>query len=897
MQTLHRLRLDRQFMDNVAAWERLPARPARYAPFPAGLDPRLIACLQSQNIQKLYRHQAQAIEAALRGEHVVVVTGTASGKTLAYNLPVLNTLLADPAARALYLFPTKALAQDQADELAGLIAALDGRDPPGEKRRAQDEEARPVQRLSSSVHIYDGDTPQAQRPQIRRASGVLISNPDMLHAGLLPHHPNWAEWLAGLRYVVLDELHVYRGLFGSHLANVLRRLKRLCAFYGSRPQFLCASATIANPRELAERLIEAPVTLVDDDGAPRAEKHFLVYNPPVLDAVTGVRRSYLLEAQRLTSEFLKDGVQTALFARSRNATEILLGYVRDAAGGDADRAREAIRGYRGGYLPLERREIERGLRDGRVRGVVATNALELGVDIGQLGAVVMAGYPGTIASTWQQAGRAGRRAETSAVVLVCSAAPLDQFLAAHPRYFFERSPEHARLNPDNLGLLASHLRCAVFELPFAPGESFGAFTDVPALLDALADEGEVHLSHGTYRWVGSAYPAEAISLRSATGDRILIQAVDAPDARPRVIGEVDRATAPVRVHTGAVYLHEGRAYLITKLDWENGLAHAQPQEVDYFTEAGEAVDIEIVSVAEADAPLSQGTGESSPLHAPRPPSPLTPSHAWGELLITAQAVSFRQVKRYTHETLGYGEIDLPAREFQTTGYWLWFPPDLAKALALEGIRLGANNYGPDWERQRDAARARDGYRCRQCGRPEPSPHLSPGADAPGESRRRSRQHDVHHLRPFRSFGYIPGVNENHRPANALDNLITLCASCHQRVEMARGTQTALGGLAHALGNVAPLFLMCDPRDVGLLAEPRSKETGAPTITLYDQTPEGMGLAEQLYTLRTELLRGAFELINACPCRNGCPACVGPVGVEDLDVKDLARRLAEKSLRA
>ncbi len=835
-------------MDNVAAWERLPARPARYAPFPAGLDPRLVSALAAQGIPQLYTHQAQAVSAALRGEHVVTVTGTASGKTLGFNLPVLHTLLADPTARALYLFPTKALAQDQADELAGLIGALAG----------------PAAQLPApvAVHLYDGDTPPSQRAGIRKAAGVLISNPDMLHAGILPHHTKWAEWLAGLRYVVLDELHVYRGLFGSHLANVLRRLKRLCAFYGGRPQFLAASATIANPRELAEKLIEAPVTVVDDDGAQRAEKHVIVYNPPVLDAVTGVRRSYLLEAQRLTSEFLADDVQTALFARSRNATEILLGYLRDETQ-QAGRDPGAVRGYRGGYLPLERREIEHGLRAGVVRGVVATNALELGVDIGQLGAVVMAGYPGTIASTWQQAGRAGRRAETSAVVLVCSAAPLDQFLAAHPRYLFERSPEHARLNPDNLALLADHLRCAVFELPFAPGEGFGAFQDVPALLEVLAEEGEVHAQDGTYRWIGSTYPAQAVSLRSASGDRVLIQDLSA--GRPRVVGEVDRAAAPARVHAGAVYLHEGRSYLITQLDWEKGLADAQPQEVDYFTEAGETVEVKILSAAEAEEPLRAEAGGAQ-----------RAAHAWGQLLITAQAVSYRQVRRYTHETLGHGEINLPAREFQTTGYWLWFPPELVKRLALEGIQLNPNQYGPNWDAQRQAARARDAYCCRQCGRRE----------TPGE-----RQHDVHHVIPFRTFGYIPGVNEQYRQANALANLLTLCRACHERVESTRGTQTALGGLAHALGNVAPLFLMCDPRDLGRLAEARSAETGAPTITLYDLAPEGLGLAEQLYQLRWELIRGAAELITACPCRDGCPACVGPVGVEATDVKALARRLA------
>ncbi|HEY4658719.1 MAG TPA: helicase-related protein, partial [Gemmatimonadaceae bacterium] len=407
---------------------------------------------------------------------------------------------------------------------------------------------------------------------------------------------------------------------------------------------------------------------VGDDGSLRAEKFVILYNPPVIDPALGQRRSYLLETQRIAGEFLADDVQTAVFARTRNATEVLLGYVRDEAQTQG-RDPQTVRGYRGGYLPLERREIERGLRDGSVRGVVATNALELGVDIGQLGAVVVAGYPGTIASLWQQAGRAGRRSETSAVVMVASAAPLDQYLVTHPRYVFERSPEHALINPDNLALLADHLRCAVFELPFQTGESFGAFKDVDELLQALADEGGLHLSNGTYRWVADTYPADSVSLRSATDDRVVIQDASDAHARPVAIGEVDRVTAPVRVHEGAVYLHEGKQFVVARLDWERGLAEVQAAEVDYFTEASEAVEVAVVNVY--DARESQISND---------PLPITP-HAWGELLVTSQPASFRKVKRYTHETLGYGEIHLPAREFQTTGYWLWIPPEIVRRLA------------------------------------------------------------------------------------------------------------------------------------------------------------------------------------------------------------------------
>lgn len=841
MQTLERLRFEPRFMENVTAWENLPAREARYAPFPSTLHHAIISNLQSLGIPHLYLHQAQAIASALRGENVVVVTGTASGKTLCYNLPVLHTLLNNPDVRALYLFPTKALAQDQANALNHLTSDFQ---PP------------------ISVRLYDGDTPASHRPAIRKSSGILLSNPDMLHTGILPHHPKWAEWFANLRFVVLDELHTYRGVFGSHMANVLRRLKRICAFYGASPQFICTSATISNPQPLAEKLIEAPVTLVDDDGSPRAEKSILIYNPPLIDPALGQRRSYLLESQRLAGEFLADDAQTALFARSRNATEILLGYVRDEAQ-KRGRDPQTVRGYRGGYLPLERREIERGLREGAVRAVVATNALELGVDIGQLNAVIMAGYPGTIASLWQQSGRAGRRSESSAAILVASAAPLDQYLALHPRYLFERSPEHALINPDNLALLANHLRCAAFELPFKTGEGFGSIPNVDELLQALAEEGDLHFSNEQYRWVGSAYPAEAVSLRSATDDRVVIQDVIDAGARPIALGEVDRATAPVRVHEGAVYLHEGRSFVVSRLDWDNALAEVQAAEVDYFTEASEAVDIDIVNVYDSHELMAQ-------------PSRLSTPRAWGELLITSQATSFRKVKRYTHETLGYGQIDLPARQFQTTGYWFWIPKEFVEVLNSQGILVGPNTYGPNWDAQRNAARARDGFQCRQCGTPE----------------REGRQHDVHHVVPFRSFGYVPGLNENYQPANALDNLITLCRTCHSRTEAGRGTQTALGGLAYALGNLTPLFLMCDPRDIGVTSEARSKETHLPTITLYDRAPEGLGLAEQMYALHADLLRSARDLVRACPCRDGCPACVGPVGVDGLETKDLTRRLAE-----
>lgn len=837
LEAIEHLRFDRQFMAHVTAWERLPARPARFAEFPTSLDLRMIAALRHRGIPSLYTHQAEAVEAALAGDNVVVVSGTASGKTLCYTLPTLQTLLSDPEARALYLFPTKALSQDQAAALADILEALNAAD-------------------SIRLRTYDGDTPQAHRRATRDEARILITNPDMLHTGILPHHTRWSQFLESLRWIVLDELHVYRGVFGSNVANLLRRLKRVCRFYGSDPRFILTSATIANPKELAERLIESPVRFIspDLDGSPRAEKHVVIYNPPIIDPTLGIRRAYTLEATRIASRLLEAGVQTAVFARSRMTTELLLGYIRDTYaqfGGDPS----VVRGYRGGYLPLERRAIESGLRQGSVLGVVATNALELGVDIGQLGAAVVAGYPGTIASLWQQAGRAGRRSEVSAAILVASAAPLDQFIATHPRYLFEHSPEMGLINPDNLAILARHLRCAAFELAFEKGETFGTAGEVPELLDVLVEQGELHRTGDTYRWVADAYPAEGVSLRASTDDTVVIQ--DVGQGRPVVIGEVDRATAPVLLHEGAVYIHEGRTYVVRKLCWEEAIAEVEAVEVDYYTDASEAVDLEVLEIYDAD--------ETRPARR---------AHGWAQ--ISAQATSYRKVKRYTHETLGYGTIDLPPREYETTAYWTWIAPETVAQLEADGLLLAPMDYGPDWPAATQAARARDGYRCRQCNAPE----------------REGRAHQVHHLRPFREFGYDPGINRNDRLANALDNLITLCPACHHRAETARGTRTALAGLAYALGNIAPLFLMCDPRDLGILSETRSKGTGGPTITLYDRLPEGMGLAERLYELHNDLLAGSLDLIRGCGCRDGCPACVGPVGPGGGEVKMLTARLVE-----
>jgi DEAD/DEAH box helicase domain-containing protein len=657
---------------HVTAVRHLDAQPARHAPFPEGIAPHLVAALAARGIAQPYTHQAEAMAHALAGRHVVVVTPTASGKTLCYNGPVLSTILQEPGARALYLFPTKALAQDQLAELQSLVQ------PIGEAAGRE-----------IGVFTYDGDTPQDARRAIRARGNVVLTNPDMLHAGVLPHHPRWARLFENLRYIVIDELHAYRGVFGSHLANVLRRLHRICRHYGSSPTFICTSATIANPRALAQQLTERTFELVEETGAPRGEKFFLFVNPPVVNQALGIRRSYLAEARRVALEFLQRQLQIIVFAQSRLATEILTTYLKDAFQGPPG-ATEAVRGYRGGYLPLRRREIERGLRAGEVRAVVSTNALELGIDIGALDVCVLAGYPGTIASTWQRAGRAGRRSGRSAVVLVASSAPLDQFIVRHPSYFFEASPEHALVNPDNLQVLLNHVKCAAFELPFAEGERFGAASvDTGEVLQVLAEEGFVHLADGHWNWTHESYPADAVSLRAVTSDNFVI--VDATDGT-RVIGETDYTSALSTLHEKAIYILEGALYQVERLDVDGRKAYVRSVDCDYYTDAITYTKVNVLDVFEsslgertgsADVPALPASGTpvgTEVAETSRIPEPNRSGRSHGEVHVVSRVVGFKKIRFYTNENVGSGDLDLPEQQMHTTAYWLTAPRDVLLEL-------------------------------------------------------------------------------------------------------------------------------------------------------------------------------------------------------------------------
>lgn len=646
-QLAEKLRRDNLFMENVVRWEELPAREARYGDYPTGLDERLRPVLRQRGVQQLYSHQAHSIAATMRGEDVVVVTPTASGKTMCYNLPVLDSILKNPDARALYLFPTKALSADQVSELYELIQAMG---------------------VDIKTYTYDGDTPGAARRAVRQAGHIVVTNPDMLHSGILPHHTKWVKLFENLRYIVIDEIHTYRGVFGSNLANVLRRLMRLCDFYGSHPQFILCSATIANPKELAETLTGRPVTLINDNGAPMGKRHFVFYNPPVINQQLGIRKGVIPETRAIAEMLLKCGIQTITFARSRLTVEVLTKYLKDVVRdplGNAGR----VRGYRGGYLPTQRREIEKGLRAGQIDAVVSTNALELGIDIGALDACILCGYPGTIASAWQQAGRAGRRKGTSIVFFVASSAAIDQYIVSHPDYFLHQSPENALLNPDNLYILLSHFKCAAYELPFEDGDTFGNVASTGELLDYLEEEHIVRHVGGRYHWMAEDFPASEISLRSAASENFVIIDITDP-THHRVIGEMDRYTVPMLLHENAIYMHEAQQYQVEKLDFEACKAFIRRVDVGYYTDADLNVSLSLLDV-EQQEDLGGGA-----------------ERALGEVKVTTLVTMFKKIRFDTHETLGFGHVRLPEMDMHTTAMWWTLPEALCSRFENDTLKNG-----------------------------------------------------------------------------------------------------------------------------------------------------------------------------------------------------------------
>ena len=805
---------------NFTHFSTQPAHPARPTPLPTELYPILKDYLVSKGIDQLYSHQYQSWQELGRGNNIVIVTGTASGKTLCYNLPFFQTALNNTTDTALFLFPTKALAQDQKKNIDSFASFC-----------------LPPDTLFSG--IYDGDTPSSQRTQVRTTARAILTNPDMLHLSILPHHTLWASFFKNLRYVILDEIHVYRGVFGSHVANVIRRLQRIASFYGATPQFILTSATIANPQELAMNLIEKPVSIINQDGAPSGTHHFLIYNPPIIHDLLGIRAGVREEAIRLAKGLFSSTVQTIIFARSRLQVELIVKELREKYTDSA----QAIRGYRSGYLKTERREIEKDLREGKAQIVVSTNALELGIDIGSADAVIMAGYPGSIASTTQQSGRAGRRSGISAAVLIASSSPLDQFLVAHPEFLTESSPEHARVNPDNLLILLDHLKCAIFELPFHENENFGSVSSeiIREILELLTASNLAYTSGDKVFWVADQYPSSTISLRSASAKTIQLR-LDSGTQRS-LIGEIDEHSANLLTYPGAIYIHEGQSYLVKDLNIEVNEARLDIADVDYFTVPQSEVTITEIEKRET-ASIPGGL-----------------KHI-GEILVSSQVVGFKKISWTTHQILEVNPLEMPQQEMQTVAFWFSINPDSVNKLQDDGLwNNNQNEYGPHWPRIRKLVRARDQFTCQACGRKEDS-----------------KAHHVHHIVPFRNF-------VNPQIANQLDNLITLCPTCHQRAEISVRMRSGLSGLGYILHHLAPLYLMCDQNDLGLHVDPESPLTeGNPAIVLYDHVPDGIGLSAAIFDLHHTLLKSAADLILGCQCDDGCPSCIGPAGEQGVGGK-------------
>lgn len=630
-------RLERRYADRITGSFTLRGREGCYAPIPDEVPAALAEALRARGIERLYAHQAQAWEATRRGEHVAIVTPTASGKSLCYTLPVLSAAMTRQA-KALYLFPTKALAQDQVAELLELNRA-------GE--------------LGIKAFTFDGDTPGDARQAIRLHGDIVVSNPDMLHQAILPHHTKWAQFFENLQYVVIDEIHTYRGVFGSHVTNVLRRLKRICAFYGASPQFILCSATIGNPQAHAQALIEERVHAITESGAPTGDKHVLLWNPPVVNADLGLRASARSQSNRIARIAIKSGLKTLVFAQSRLMVEVLTKYLKDIFDHDP-RKPARIRAYRGGYLPSERRQAERAMREGRIDGIVSTSALELGVDIGSLDVVILNGYPGSVAATWQRFGRAGRRQRPCLGVLVASSQPLDQYVVRHPDFFADAPPEHARTAPDQPLILFDHIRCAAFELPFNAGEPFGP-VDPLVYLEALAESEVVHREGDRWEWIADSYPANAVSLRSVADGNFVV--VDRTDGKQTIIAEVDHSAAALTLYEGAIHMVQSTPYQVERLDWEGRKAYVSRTQVDYYTDS---IDYTRLKVLERFDGGPAGRGDAH----------------HGEVHVVRRVSGYKKIRYYTHENIGYGPVNLPDQELHTTAVWWQLPQAaLGKAFA------------------------------------------------------------------------------------------------------------------------------------------------------------------------------------------------------------------------
>ncbi len=824
--------LDGQFSDDVVSHWVQNSRNAVFKPIPSGLHPILKDYINSNCPNGLFAHQVDSWDRLMLGGNAVISTGTSSGKSLCFYLPILDALIRNNDSTSLLLFPTKALSSDQFLKISDILEYIQSHETNSSNLKAG---------------IYDGDTNSTSRITIRNNVNILFSNPDMLHLGILPHHPGWDKFLSNLKYVVIDEVHLYRGVFGSHFANVIRRLKRILNFYGSFPQYILTSATISNSKEFSEKLIEEEFDVIDNDASPKEERQYYFLNPPVMNPELGLRKGLIDQSADVASVVISNNIQSIFFARTRKTVELALKKFTASV----DSINEEIHGYRAGYLPRERRKIEAGLRQGVVKTVISTNALEMGIDMGKVDTVILMGYPGSISSFYQQSGRAGRRNKASIAVLIASSSPLDQYIIRHAEYIRGGNPECALIDPDNPLILLNHLRSASFELPIRHGEQFGGLTweKIKPYLEVLNSLSELHQNNGDYYWIAEDYPASETSLRNINKNSIILRLIG--NKKTTVIGEVEYQSAFRTVHPGAIYLHDGDAYVVKTLDIENSSADLAPFYEDQISEPRINRSIKINSI-DQKAEFDNFTSY------------------FGELHVVEKVIGYKRIQWDTQQVIDIEDLDLPEQDLLTKGVWICLSQNLVINLRENNLwQSSPNQYGTDWDKIRLKIITRDENRCQLCGSLFTSQILH-----------------VHHKIPFRSF-------TDAVVANQMSNLITLCPSCHKRVEQNVRIRSGLAGVAYLISNIAPLFLMCDYRDIGYFSEPESDLCKKlPIIAIYDQFPGGIGLSAALYEKIDVMLQHCRQALADCPCTQGCPSCVGPAGENGIWGKESAKQILE-----
>ena len=800
-------------------------KDAKFVSFPKEIPIKIKSVYRNLGINHLYKHQADSIQHTSTGKNVIIATGTASGKSLCYQLPILNSIVQNNNNTSLLLFPTKALSADQYKNLHNQISVL---------LKSNSDISKDL-----SIGMYDGDTPSSKRYSIRDKSNVIITNPDMLHLGILPHHPSWEKLFSNLKFIVIDEIHTYSGVFGSHFTNVIRRLKRVAQFYDASPQFILTSATIANPKILAEKIIEEKFELIDRDYSKQNEKIFVFYNPPIIDSKLGVRKSMFEETYQIARVLLNKKIQGIIFARTRKTVERLLKRFNTLG----SKNHFNVSAYRSGYLKSERRNIEAGLKAGEIDMVISTTALELGIDMGKVDAIILMGYPGSISRFLQQSGRAGRDEKKSLSIMVASSSPLDQFLIKHPEFIKDKNPEKALVDPDNPFILFNHIKCATFEIPFTKHDEFGLlkWEQINEFLSLLENVGILFHENEKYFWKSDQYPANEISLRSIFGNPFKLFINE--NGENIQIGEMDQRSAKKMIHPGAIYLHNGQTFIINTLDIENNLAQLSKSNDHYYTEPILEIETSI------ESQLSFENFENY-------------YKGFGEIRIIENVIGYKKIVWDTNEVIGYEELEMGSDELQTKGLWVTFSNKIINHLKSLNLWTNAiNDYGSDWKEIREKIIFRDQNICQFCGKSHSSDKLH-----------------VHHKIPFRKFLSI-------KVANHPKNLVSLCPTCHRIAEENVKMRSILSGLGYAFSHIAPIFLLCERHDLGYTFDERiGINWQNPGIIIYDQFSGGIGLSENLYLRVEDVFWHLKDIIEQCPCTDGCPSCVGPPGENGMGAK-------------